>query len=172
VGSALQTVDGSQRFCHSPTVRFIACTSLSFLTHFSASHFFSCYTALGDSSKAAFLRELQTIADSFVCFLPILLLSFGFLRPHFSSSQGKDHYLIKVKKAMMNKQFKLAEAQLLQQGKTEETIQMYKQLHKWTDALRVAESKNYAKLNLLRQVRCFAAFSLRFLSNLFYLSCS
>jgi hypothetical protein len=60
--------------------------------------------------------------------------------------QGKDYYLVRVKMAQLNKQWKVAEAILLQNGNIDEAIAMYRQLHKWQEAL--------VRFGLSRLFRC------------------
>ena len=49
--------------------------------------------------------------------------------------------LVRAKLAVLNKNFKLAESILLEQGHVDEAIEMYQELHKWDDAIAVAEAK-------------------------------
>lgn len=74
---------------------------------------------------------------------------------------GTLHYLVLAKLAILNKQFKQAEAILLErvsrkakklrslchgdvihiQGEVDEAIAMYQELHRWEDAIAVAEAR-------------------------------
>jgi len=51
---------------------------------------------------------------------------------------------------VLNKHFKLAESLLLEQGETNRAIDMYRSLHKWDEAIEVAEAKNHPDLADLR----------------------
>lgn len=42
---------------------------------------------------------------------------------------------------MLDKNFKLAESILLEQGYVDEAIEMYQELHKWDEAIAVADAK-------------------------------
>ena len=48
---------------------------------------------------------------------------------------------MRSKLAVLDKQFKLAETILLEQGHVDEAIEMYQELHKWDEAIAVAEAK-------------------------------
>ena len=79
---------------------------------------------------------------------------------------GSSHYLVQAKLAILNKQFKLAESLLLErvgtppntcithtslvyyecsynwpQGEVEQAMAMYQELHRWEDAIAVAEAR-------------------------------
>jgi len=43
---------------------------------------------------------------------------------------GNDHFMVKARMAMLDKQFDLAEQILLDQGKIEEAMEMYQELHR------------------------------------------
>ena len=49
--------------------------------------------------------------------------------------------LVRAKLAVLSKDFKEAENILLEQGHVDEAIEMYQDLHKWDDAIAVAEAK-------------------------------
>ena len=49
--------------------------------------------------------------------------------------------MVRAKLAILDKNFKTAENVLLEQGHVDETIEMYQELHKWDDAIAVAEAK-------------------------------
>lgn len=92
-----------------------------------------CYAALGNVSKARFLREVNDLAlDQ-------------------SVEDGYDHPVVRARLALLNKHFKLAESLLLEQGRTDETIEMYKTLHKWDAAIEVAEAKRHPNLDEIKQ---------------------
>ena len=59
----------------------------------------------------------------------------------FQGGDGTNHVLVRAKLAVLNKNFKLAESILLEQGHVDEAIEMYQELHKWDDAIAVAEAK-------------------------------
>ena len=54
---------------------------------------------------------------------------------------GVEHYQVQCKLSLLEKQFKTAESILLEQGQVEETLRMYRQLHKWDQTLAVARAK-------------------------------
>lgn len=89
-----------------------------------------CFAAIGDVAKAQFIGQIADLAEG--------------------EENPQGNYQIQAKLAVFSRRFKQAEAQLLHQGNVEESVVMYKGLHKWQDALAVAESKSYAKLRGLR----------------------
>ena len=53
-----------------------------------------------------------------------------------TSAQGGSNTLAQAKLAQLSKQWGVAEAVLLAQGRTDEAIQMYTQAYKWEDAIK------------------------------------
>ena len=51
------------------------------------------------------------------------------------------HPSVRAKLAVFEKQFKLAESIYLEQGQVDEAMEMYQELHKWDEALAIAEAK-------------------------------
>ena len=49
--------------------------------------------------------------------------------------------MVRAKLAILDKNFKTAENILLEQGHVDEAIEMYQELHKWDEAIAVAEAK-------------------------------
>ena len=49
--------------------------------------------------------------------------------------------MVRAKLAILDKNFKTAESILLEQGHVDEAIEMYQELHKWDEAIAVAEAK-------------------------------
>ncbi|EDV25844.1 uncharacterized protein TRIADDRAFT_24195 [Trichoplax adhaerens] len=95
-----------------------------------------CFTALGDVSKARYLRSVNELSDR-------LKEEVG--------GDGTDHSLVKAKLAVLEKDFKLAETFYLEQGLVDEAIDMYQELHKWEDSIAVAEMKNHTETDNLRR---------------------
>lgn len=87
-----------------------------------------CYAALGNVSRARYLRNVKKVAQS-----------------------GDEGFRVKAKLAVLDKQFKVAESVYLEQGYVDDAMEMYQELHKWQDALSVAEAKNHPELELLRK---------------------
>jgi intraflagellar transport protein 172 len=86
-----------------------------------------CFAALGDVSKARFLHDVNQI------------------------SADPRHPLVQARIAVLHKQFKRAESLLLEQGRVDDVILMYKDLHKWDEALVVAEMRGHPLAAQLRQ---------------------
>uniref|UniRef100_A0A7S3QV19 Intraflagellar transport protein 172 homolog n=1 Tax=Dunaliella tertiolecta TaxID=3047 RepID=A0A7S3QV19_DUNTE len=94
-----------------------------------------CYAALGDISRTRFLhkvvKEAQQAAKA-------------------TGGNGYDSYSVRAKLAMLNKQWPVAENLLLSQGKIDECIAMYQDIHKWDDAIRVASSNKHPEADALK----------------------
>lgn len=95
-----------------------------------------CFAALGDVSKARYLHETNEIAEE---------------AAKTTGGNGFNHYKVRARMAIMDKNFKLAESIYLEQNQVEEAMQMYQALHKWDDAINVAEYKNHPELENLRK---------------------
>uniref|UniRef100_A0A8C5RJ14 Uncharacterized protein n=1 Tax=Laticauda laticaudata TaxID=8630 RepID=A0A8C5RJ14_LATLA len=64
---------------------------------------------------------------------------------------GTDYYQVRVRLAMLEKNYKLAEMIFLEQNAVEEAMEMYQELHMWDECISVAEAKNHPALEKLRQ---------------------
>eukprot|EP01038_Epipyxis_sp_PR26KG_P006699 gene6699-9188_t len=65
--------------------------------------------------------------------------------------RGADHYLVRCKMQLLNKDLKAAEIELLNQGKIDECIDMYQKLFKHNEAIRVAEQSKHPEASEMRQ---------------------
>ena len=54
---------------------------------------------------------------------------------------GTNHVRVRAKLAVLDKNFKMAESILLEHGYVDEAIEMYQELHKWDEAIAVADAK-------------------------------
>ncbi|KAL2082479.1 hypothetical protein ACEWY4_022297 [Coilia grayii] len=95
-----------------------------------------CFAALGDVSKARFLSETNKIADR-------VAKDFG--------GDGTEHYQVKARLAMLEKNYKLAEMYFMEQNAIDEVMEMYQELHMWDDCIAVAEAKGHPELENLRR---------------------
>lgn len=95
-----------------------------------------CFAALGDVSKARFLNETNKIADA-------VAKEYG--------GDGTDHYQVKARLAMLDKNFKLAEMYYMEQNAVDEVMEMYQELHMWDECIAVAEGKGHPELDNLRR---------------------
>ncbi|XP_067274021.1 intraflagellar transport protein 172 homolog [Pseudorasbora parva] len=95
-----------------------------------------CFAALGDVSKARFLNETNKIADAI---------------SKENDNDGTDHYQVKARLAMLDKNFKLAEMYYMEQNAVDEVMEMYQELHMWDDCIAVAEAKGHPELDNLRR---------------------
>lgn len=65
--------------------------------------------------------------------------------------RGNEHYMVRCKLALLNKDLKAAENILLNQGKVDECIDMYQKLFKHDEAIRVAEQSRHPETIEMRQ---------------------
>lgn len=94
-----------------------------------------CFAALGDVSKAKYLRETLNMAEA-------AAETFG--------GDGIDSPDVWARLYILDKQFKAAEGIYLEQNQLDEAIQMYQRLHMWDEALGLAEAKAHPDLEALR----------------------
>ena len=90
-----------------------------------------CFAALGDVSKAQYLHQVNVLVQR-----------------HGGDVQ---HYQVTALVALLQADVKKAEAILLSHGAVGEAISMYQSLHRWEEALQVAEQRGWAGLRALRQ---------------------
>ncbi|XP_057208125.1 intraflagellar transport protein 172 homolog isoform X2 [Triplophysa rosa] len=95
-----------------------------------------CFAALGDVSKVRFLNETNKIADA-------VSKEYG--------GDVIDHYQVKARLAMLDKNFKLAEMYYMEQNAVEEAMEMYQELHMWDECIAVAETRGHPELDSLRR---------------------
>jgi intraflagellar transport protein 172 len=94
-----------------------------------------CFAALGDVSKARYIHELASESEAY---------------QRETGRDGALSYRVKVKLALLMGSFRRAESILLDNGKVREAIEMYISLHKWNDAIVLAERRGYEGLEALR----------------------
>ncbi|KAL0586022.1 hypothetical protein ABG067_004345 [Albugo candida] len=94
-----------------------------------------CAAALGDISRSRYLSKVNKID-----FTERNRLDEGFV-----------HWKVRSKLALLKNDYRSAEHVLLSQGQLEETIEMYQHLHKWEDAIRVAEAKGFAGTDQMKR---------------------
>lgn len=95
-----------------------------------------CFAALGDVATTRYLRKLNDITEA--------VDAEGL-------TEGIEHYAVRAKLALLDKQFKVAESIYLEQGKVDEAMSMYQEMHKWNMAIKVAELKNHPELESLKK---------------------
>ncbi len=95
-----------------------------------------CAAALGDVSMRKYLEELQEVGKKAETELGL---------------HSSDHYLVRSKMALVDKDFKRAEIELLNQGKVNDCIEMYQKFHKHDEAIRVAEQAKHPDVIEMRQ---------------------
>eukprot|EP00397_Hematodinium_sp_SG-2012_P000872 GEMP01000873.1.p1 GENE.GEMP01000873.1~~GEMP01000873.1.p1 ORF type:complete len:1750 (+),score=429.25 GEMP01000873.1:263-5512(+) len=90
-----------------------------------------CYAVLGDVSKSRFLHKVNKL---------VMAAQGGPMPP-----------IIEAKLAMLQKQFGRAEAIMLDCGDLEGAMQMYQELHKYDESIRLAEKKNHPNVQHLKE---------------------
>uniref|UniRef100_A0AAY4EKD8 Intraflagellar transport protein 172 homolog n=1 Tax=Denticeps clupeoides TaxID=299321 RepID=A0AAY4EKD8_9TELE len=95
-----------------------------------------CFAALGDVSKARFLNQTNKIADTVA---------------KETGGDGTEHYQVKARLAMLDKNYKLAEMYFLEQNAIDEAMEMYQELHMWDECIAVAEAKGHSELDNIRR---------------------
>ncbi|CAH1397619.1 unnamed protein product [Nezara viridula] len=94
-----------------------------------------CYAALGDIPKTHFLSETLKIAEDFA---------------NENGGDGMDCPEVWARMAILNKDLKTAEAIYLEQNRLDKALDMYKDLHKWEEALMLAERSGFSKFKELK----------------------
>jgi intraflagellar transport protein 172 len=96
-----------------------------------------CLAALGDVAQAGYLksisREIKTISESGEEIDPL------------------KHWKVRSKIAILNKDFKQAELILLEQGKIDEAVDMYKQAQKFEESVSLAVEKGLPNAESMKQ---------------------
>ena len=90
-----------------------------------------CYAALGDLSRAQYLHQVNELVAI--------------------NGGDTNHYQVTAAVAVLNAQYKRAESILLTHSGLDDAIAMYKSIHKWQDALQLAEQRHYEGLRDLRK---------------------
>ncbi|KAJ1511508.1 hypothetical protein HMI54_000768, partial [Coelomomyces lativittatus] len=97
-----------------------------------------CFAALGDTCKVKYLRKINRLAETLKSSDPSL-------------EDPYEHYLIRAKLAVLEKEYKTAERIYLEQGQTQAAMQMYQDLHQWDASIRVAELTHHPDLETLKE---------------------
>ncbi|XP_029847708.3 intraflagellar transport protein 172 homolog [Ixodes scapularis] len=95
-----------------------------------------CFSALGDVAKAQYLGDVMRLQED---------------ASRETGGEGQNHYEVRARMAMLDKQFKLAENIYLEQNKVDEAMDMYRKLHKWDEMIQLAETKNHPNVEKLRE---------------------
>jgi intraflagellar transport protein 172 len=92
-----------------------------------------CAAALGDVSKARYLHRVNKMSDR-------MASEMGG-----TAADGREHWIVRSKMALLKRDVRLAEDILMAQGRTKETVDMYQMLHRFEDAIAVAGTRAYTK---------------------------
>lgn len=80
-----------------------------------------CYAALGDVSKSRYYRKINEL----------------------QKQEETQQWQIQAKLAILNKQFSKAEAILIDHNQLEEAMQMYQEIHRWDESIKLAERMDH-----------------------------
>lgn len=95
-----------------------------------------CAAALGDVSSARYINKINK-------------LSLKYPKDP-NDKMARDHWMVLAKKDMFNNNYKSTEKILLDHGKIDDAIQMYQTLHKYDEAIRVAERNKHRDTEMMK----------------------
>ncbi|XP_076029417.1 intraflagellar transport protein Oseg2 isoform X2 [Oratosquilla oratoria] len=95
-----------------------------------------CYAALGDVAKVKFLQGINDIRQKV---------------QETTGQEGVDHYEVQARLAIMDKEFNRAESIYLDHNNLDAAMEMYQQLHKWDEAVQLAEMKGHSEVESLQR---------------------
>ena len=87
-----------------------------------------CFASLGDYSKISYIKKLLKLKE-----------------------KEPNNPLVEVKLLVLEKNFKEAEELMLKNNMIKEAIEIYKELHKYEEALRIAENHHITEYNSMKQ---------------------
>lgn len=93
------------------------------------------YAAIGDISMARYMRKVNKTRMQVA---------------KATGTDGKDHWIVRARLALLKHDFREAELIYLEQGQSEEAVEMYQTLHQWDEAIRVAEDRAHPEAEEMR----------------------
>lgn len=84
---------------------------------------------MGDISKSTYLRKVNKVIKTY--------------EKNTGKTDGMQFYKVQAKLAVLDKQFHRAESILLDHNEVDEVMEMYQELHKWDESIKIAEKKNH-----------------------------
>jgi intraflagellar transport protein 172 len=94
-----------------------------------------CAAAIGDVAMRKFLEDVHDLEVR---------------AQEDTGLRGADHYMVRCRMSLLQKDLKQAENELLNQGRVQECIEMYQKLFKFEDAIRVAEQNRHRDVAEMR----------------------
>lgn len=88
-----------------------------------------CYSALGDVAKATYLHKIIKMMD--------------YYKKETGKENGLEYYKAQAHLAILDRQLYKAETIFLNQNEDEEAMEMYQELHKWNESIKIAEKRNH-----------------------------
>ncbi|KAK4299690.1 hypothetical protein Pmani_028048 [Petrolisthes manimaculis] len=95
-----------------------------------------CFAALGDVSKVRYLQGINEIRQKI---------------QEKTGEDGIQHYEAQARLAILDKQFKTAEGIYLDYNNLDAAMEMYQNLHKWDEAVQLAEVKGHSEVESLKR---------------------
>ncbi|GBG27682.1 Intraflagellar transport protein 172-like [Hondaea fermentalgiana] len=93
------------------------------------------YAAVGDVSMARYMRKVNKTRMQ--------------VRKA-TGTDGDSHWIVRARLALLQGDFRDAELIYLEQGQSDEAVEMYQTLHQWDEAIRVAEERNHPEAEDMR----------------------
>jgi intraflagellar transport protein 172 len=91
-----------------------------------------CCAALGDIARSRYLQKINESTETMV-------------------DDIQKEFFIKSRLAILDREFTYAERLFLEQNEVQEAMDMYQGVHKWEEAIKVAEIKNHPDLDQLKK---------------------
>ena len=95
-----------------------------------------CASATGDMPRARFLKKTRKVAKDAAAQLGV---------------DGNEYWLVRARLCQLKGDFSGAEAIYVENGKIEDAIEMYQALHRWDEAIEVAESRGLPEAGEMRR---------------------
>lgn len=95
-----------------------------------------CAAAIGDVSKARFLQKTAKIAQQ---------------AKERLGTEGSDFWMVRARLAMLKQDLSEAEGVFVEQGKVDEAIEMYQIMHRYDEAIAVAEARGHPETENMRR---------------------
>lgn len=96
-----------------------------------------CFAAIGDIGKVRYLHKLNRIAE--------------WAEKELQIPSGSEYYVVKARLEALQKNYAKAEAIFLEQGYPNDAMELYQEVRKWEDSIRVAETYGYADVDNLKK---------------------
>lgn len=89
-----------------------------------------CASGILDISKSRFIHKLNKLSETYK-----------------KDELGRNHWMVETRKQLYLNNYKRVEDIFLDNGKVDEAIEMYQSLHKYDEAIRIAEKYRHSNVN-------------------------